>query len=699
MQHLLVSTGLRSLYIGALMSVSAIAFAQPDIDSLRTVAYDPSRPDSVRFAAFYDMVWDGFLFNDPDSAFVLGSQLQRDARDRNNPVFVARASELLAAVWYVRGDMRTALLHYDTALAQHKLNRDDDGYADVITNMASMRSALGERDEALELYAEGLAVHERIKDSLSIANDLNAIGTVHMARGDHARAIDLYARSLKMHEAMKNHRGMATGRANLGVVHVNQGDFRNALIHFQEALRIAEAIDDRHLMGKDLEEVGACLEELGDTAAAMARYQRSLTIREALKDDHGSINVRNRIAQLLMFRGLRQQALSLFDRTVGLAIEQELPRGLAIALVGKGDALLAMGRRSEALVAAQEATKAASDAEDLSAQRDAAELECRAFRALGRWKEALEAQTLFISYNDSLVSEENQRAVLRNEYEYAYEKQAIADSLAHVAAVQQEAIKSEQHLAQERSRRNIALALGALFAVALFAFWQRARLLKRTNATILDAQAKLMESERGREAAEVRTRIARDVHDQLGSDLTKLALLSSEARMLAGEDPQALSTLAEDMERVAAEANRSLGDIVWAIDPHHDSLAGLTERVRAHCERMLIWSKVGHTIDCVHSGPDRSLDPATKRDIYLILREALNNAIKYSEANRIDVVLRSDESKLSMSVEDNGIGFDGSVDSGHGLDNMRQRAARIGASFSIRSKVGTRVALDLVLPA
>lgn len=674
------------------------ASGQLDVDSLRSLASDRSRPDSVRFTAFFDMVWDGFLFNDPDSAFVLGLQLQREARERNDPVFVARASELLAAVWYVRGDMRTALLHYDTALAQHKQNHDDDGYADVITNMASMRSALGERDEALELYAEGLAVHERIKDSLSIANDLNAIGTVHMARGDHARAIDLYARSLKMQEAMKNQRGMATGRANLGVVHVNQGDFQNALIHFQEALRIAEAIDDRHLMGRDLEEVGVCLEELGDTAAAMAHYQRSLAIREALKDDHGSINVRNRIAQLLMFRGLRQQALSLFEVTAGLAIEQELPRGLAIALVGKGDALLAMGRSPEALAAAREATKAASDAEDLSAQRDAAELEYRAFRALGRWKEALEAQSLFMAYNDSLVSEENQRAALRNEYAYAYGKQAIADSVAHVAAVEQEAIKSEQRLARERSRRNMAFALGALFAVALFGFWQRARLLKRTNARILAAQAKLMESERGREAAEVRTRIARDVHDQLGSDLTKLALLSSEARVLAGEDPQALSTLAEDMERVAAEANRSLGDIVWAIDPHHDSLAGLTERVRAHCERMLTWSKMDHTIDCTHRGPDRSLDPATKRDIYLILREALNNAIKYSNASRINVVLRSDESELSMTVVDNGIGFDASVDSGHGLDNMRQRAARIGAAFSIRSDDGTRVSLDLALP-
>ena len=698
MHHLLLSKGFRSWHILALVLLNATVFGQPDIDSLRTVAKDPSRPDSVRFSAFYDMVWDGFLFNDPDRAFALGLQLQRDASERDNPVFVARASELLAAVWYVRGDMRTALLHYDTALAQHKLNHDDDGYADVITNMASMRSALGDREEALKLYADGLAVHERIQDSASIANDLNAIGTVHMARGDHARAIDLYARSLKMQEAMNNKRGMATGQANIGVVHVNQGDFRNALVHFQEALRIAEAIDDRHLMGKDLEEVGVCLEELGDTAAAMAHYQQSLTIREALEDDHGLINVRNRIAQLFLSQGRPSQALLLFERTVRLAAEQELPRGLAIALVGQGDALLAMGRSAEALLAAREATKAASDAEDLSAQRDAADLEYRVLRVLGRWKEAVDAQALFISYNDSLVTEENQRAVLRNEYEYAYEKQAIADSLAHASAAQQEALKNEQRLSRERARRNLALVLGVLCALAVFAFWQRARLLKRTNAAILDAQAKLMESERAREAAEVRTRIARDVHDQLGSDLTKLALLSSEAKSMADADPGSLSALADDIERVAAEANRSLGDIVWAIDPHHDSLAGLIERVRAHCERMLTWSRVEHRIHCVHSGPDRPLDPATKRDIYLILREALNNAIKYSKASRIDVVLRSDERELSLAVEDNGIGFDGSMVSGHGLDNMRQRAARIGAVLNVLSTSGTRISLDLVLP-
>lgn len=84
---------------------------------LRTIASDRSKPDSVRFTARYDLVWDGYLFSEPDTAERMARAIQSDARARGNKVFEARASELLAAVWYVRGDMRTALVHYDTALA------------------------------------------------------------------------------------------------------------------------------------------------------------------------------------------------------------------------------------------------------------------------------------------------------------------------------------------------------------------------------------------------------------------------------------------------------------------------------------------------------------------------------------------------------------------------------------------------------
>ena len=689
---------MRSLLFGMVM-IAGSASAQVDLDSLRSITNDTSKPDSVRFTAYYDLVWDGYLFSDPDTAQTMARWLQTAARKKGQPVFVARASELLAATWYVRGELRTALLHYDTALALHKSNHDEDGYADVITNMASMRSALGERDEALRLYAEGLVVHERLRDSMSIANDLNAIGAVLMARGDHVRATDLFMRSLHIQELIGNDRGISTGRANMGSILIQQGDHAQALPHYREALRIAEKLGDQHLIGKDLEDMGACLEALGDTAAAMEHFQRSLRIREELEDKHGTVNAQNRIAALLFARGRLRPAMELFEKSAAMAKEEELPWGLGNALLGQGKVLFEMHRNADALAVSEKAEIAARASEEPALQRDVSELRFNVLKAMGRWEEALQAQSRTVMLNDSLVRETNQREVLRNEYRYAYEKQAYADSLNHLLVAEKEADRAADRMSQERWKRNVALALGGLLAVIVLALWQRARLLRRTNATILETQAKLVVSERQREAAEVRTRIARDVHDQLGSDLTKLVMLSGEVKALAREDPSGTVRSADDIERVAGEANRSLGDIVWAIDPHHDSLAGLTERVRAHCERMLKWSYVAHTINCAHEGPDRTLGPAVKRDIYLILREALNNAIKYSKATRIDVRFRTSAASLEFEVKDNGVGLPADNNSGHGLANMRHRASACGAELTVESRAGegTRVRLSMTL--
>ena len=691
------SLACRGIGLFAPLLIALSVQAQMNIDSLRSIAHDRTEPDSVRFSAWYNMVWDGYLFNAPDSAFMLAEGLRHEARAKGNKTYEARSSELIAATWYVRGDLRTALVHYDTALVMHRAAKDEDGTADVLTNMASMWSFLGERDLALKLYDEGLRIHEEIRDSVSIANDLNAIGAVHKARGDHGKAVDLFTRALHMQEALRNERGIATGRANLGSTLNEQGEYSSALIHFREALKIAEHLNDQHMVGKDLEEIGSCLELLNDTASAMVHYTKSLRVREAIEDRHGTVNVNNRIANLLLEQGQAEQAMKVFQSTAKLAREEELPWGLGYALVGQSKCLLVTGRNSEALTAAQQATAAAVESDDLSLRRDAADVTQQALRSLGRWKEALDAYTTMIALNDSIMREDNQRAVLRNEYAYTYQKQAIADSLESATEKQQERLRSDRREADERSRRNVALSVAALVAVLALSIWQRARILRRTNAKILSAQEKLLESERAREASEVRTRIARDVHDQLGSDLTKLVMLSTEAKAIAQEDMAALPVIANDIERIAGEANRSLGDIVWAIDPHHDSLAGLTDRVRTHCERMLKWSKVEHTVDCVHEGPDRTLDPATKRDIYLIMREALNNAIKYAKARHIHVRFHTDTHHIAMLVADDGKGLDTLLSGGNGLANMRHRAERIGARFDLDGSKGTSVRLDLQL--
>ncbi len=686
--------GFRFCGITCLLLLVDPCLAQVNKDSLRAITRDPHKPDSTRLLALFDLAWDGYLFSDPDSAYLLAEQLQHEARTKHDVVFEARSSELKAAVWYVRGEMRTALSHYDTALVLHRRNGDADGQADVISNMGGMLSYLGELDSALALYEQGLALHERLADSASIANDLNAIGRVQMLRGDHGKAVDLYQQSLYIQETLGNKRGICTSLANLGGLYLNQSDWNEALGYYRRAAAMAEELDDQHQLGTQLEEIGSCLKEMGDTTGSMQAYRRSETIRLAIDDRHGLVNVRNRLASLLLEQLRPNEARTLFDQSMAMARAEDLPYGLGNALVGLSTVLLREGEPGRALAMAVAADSAAARAEEMNLKRDAAAARYTALKVLGRWQEALAVHEQVVLLNDSILREENQRDLLRSGFKYTYERAAETDSLRHVA----ERTRTE---AKHREQRTWLLALLAVAAILGTAAWLRMRYTARAKRAIEEAQERLLESERAREASEVRTCIARDVHDQLGSDLTKLVLLSTEARAVAHSGTNGLPDITNDIERIAGEANRSLGDIVWAIDPHHDSLTSLTERVRAHCDRMLKWSKVEHTVECAHEGPDRSLDPATKRDIYLILREALNNAIKYANAQHIHVKFHTSATRVRFEVKDDGVGMEVNAGQGHGLRNMRARAERIGGEFNVVSAIGagTRVDFAASLPA
>jgi signal transduction histidine kinase len=209
-----------------------------------------------------------------------------------------------------------------------------------------------------------------------------------------------------------------------------------------------------------------------------------------------------------------------------------------------------------------------------------------------------------------------------------------------------------------------------------------------------------VESERAREASEVRTRIARDVHDQLGSELTKLSMLGSEVQASLKDDPASVPQLVADIDRIANEAGRSLSDIVWAVDPEHDSLTGLVDRSQQFAERMLAQSGIGHHVHCVVEGRDRPIDPARKRDIYLFLREALNNAIKYAQASNIDVDLVAQEGRVRLQVKDDGVGFNvaRALLSGNGLRNLKERADRLGGELDIASEPGGGTLIRLQAP-
>ena len=525
-------------------------------------------------------------------------------------------------------------------------------------------------------------------------------------------AIDQYLKAQRLHERMEAMEGVATTSNAIGCLLRSMGDHAQAKPYLERSLAIAERDGPDHLVINNLGELGTIALERGERAKALEIFRKALKITQAMGNKWGAFtfyfsnwDAHNNLGRWYANEAEPHRALTYFHTADTSALAGTFFPQSLITRAHMAPLLLKLVPPLTDS-ARHMLTNALADAQAQSLpaqQRDLLEQLALLEETIGNIPAALRHWKRYVAVKDSLLNEEKVRSVNDLKLRYETEKKDLAiDALEQQRALQAKEVRQEKRV-KWLSVAALLLSLSAAFSflVLLRTSKRNARLLAEKNAAILSTQTRLVESERQREASEVRTRIARDVHDQLGSDLTKLVMLSSEVRALLKEDPSSIVRTAEDIERIAGEANRSLGDIVWAIDPHHDSLAGLTERVRAHCERMLKWSKVEHTVDCAHEGPDRSLDPATKRDIYLMLREALNNAIKYAQARHINVVFHTSGSEVRFAVVDDGVGMDVAGNSnGHGLANLRQRAERCPGQLIVESapQRGTRITFTAVLP-
>ncbi|MBX2972864.1 MAG: tetratricopeptide repeat protein [Flavobacteriales bacterium] len=671
--------------------LASIALAQ-DPAALRSTWKNTALGDSVRLMACYDLVWEGYMYSDPDSAVVLAREMQREARLVKQPLFDALAYDLQAMAAFVQGDLRKALAIYDTVLPMHERNNIPECVADAIGNMAHIRSYLGEHQEAVDLYERAHHMHQERKDTMGMANDINAIGRIHLLRGDHARALDHFMRGITLLRTQQDERGIVTALHNLGAVHSVQGDHTQALEYHREAFALAQKLDDRAQMGAALVEIGSCQQELSDNDAAMISYQGALTEYRAVGATGGIANTLCHMGDLLRTRGQNDEALLRYTEAEAIATTDERPFQQAMALIGAGHVLLAMGRPSEALVKAQAAIPIADDYEDLAQRRDAAQLLYNVLSTVGRKADALHWHERYVQLNDSIMRQENQRAAIRNDFAYANEKQLLADSLHR----ESERLRHSSELATHRSRNQLLIATLLVLGLIAFGFWNRSRYTAKANKAIQAAQDRVVEIEKQREAEAVRTRIARDIHDDIGGDITKIGLLSHEARRLFDQDPgSAFGTLTRigDLSR---EVSHALHDVVNTVDPRSDDLALVMTHAREMVTRLLEGTALNAELVFQHHGNPRTLDPERKRGMLLLLKEAVNNVLKHAGASRLTISFTTDNSGFDLLVKDDGRGFDTTTrGGGNGLRNMHARANALGAEVLVTSAPGRGCAIHV----
>jgi signal transduction histidine kinase len=200
-----------------------------------------------------------------------------------------------------------------------------------------------------------------------------------------------------------------------------------------------------------------------------------------------------------------------------------------------------------------------------------------------------------------------------------------------------------------------------------------------------------------------RTRIAGDIHDEVGANLTQISILSNLAARPTTKVETARSYNVE-LGDVARETIQSLEEIVWSINPKSDSIRSVAHFICRRAEEILETGKVRCRIVLDETWPDRPMTPGRRHALLLAFKEAMHNILKHAEATQVEVRCRLDGWVFDLRVTDDGCGFDPAVEGesvrreGNGLGNMRRRLSELGGTCTINSRMGEGTEICFRLP-
>jgi signal transduction histidine kinase len=196
-----------------------------------------------------------------------------------------------------------------------------------------------------------------------------------------------------------------------------------------------------------------------------------------------------------------------------------------------------------------------------------------------------------------------------------------------------------------------------------------------------------------------RARVAQDLHDELGSDLTEITMLI--ARTRAGTIPdEKRGRYLEQIGDKARQMVTALDEIVWAMNPRHDSLSSIVSYFCLYAEKFLGLANITWKLERGSDLPDLAMDSRHRHQLFLAFKEALTNVVRHSKATEVRLGFALRDGHVQLSITDNGRGFSAAVpaDGMDGVENMRSRIAKLGGRFEIGSDTGRGTEVKFLVP-
>jgi len=690
---------MRRFIVVYFLSLFLTSTAQVNLDSLWSVWNEESQADTNRLNAIHKIARD-YLYTQPDSAFYF-AQLQYDyAKSKGLKKQMARALNTQGVSFKIQGDYVNAMNYHTRCLFIREEIGHKKGIANSLNNIGLIYYDQGDYASALDNHTRSLTIMEEIGHKRGIAGSLTNIGNIYKEQGNYASTIDYYTRSLTIMEEIGDKKGIANSINNIGLIYDYQGDYASAIDYLTRSLTIREESGDKKGIAGSLTNIGIIYADQGDYASAMDYFTRSLTIKEEIGGDKkGIANSLNNIGNIYSAQGNYANAMDYHTRSFKISEQIGDKWGIAISLgnIGhiyknQGDYASAIDNYTHSLTIMEEigykqgvaaslinivliyqeqddyvsamaysirALKLAQEVGTIVETKNAASALYEAYKATGHYEKALEMHELYITMRDSLESEENEREVIRQEYKYAYEKEALADSLAQEEESLQTELSHQASLNKKDRTRNIFLSIGILVLLAAGGLWSRVRYIRKSNVRLAKEKDRAERSEQFKQQflANMSHEIRTPMNAVLG--MTNLTLdtplnekqnkylgavkKSSESLLVIIDDILDLSKLEAgkmELEKIPFKLGEQINQV-------YDTL-----QFKADEKGLILQTHISDEVPEALIG-----DPSRLNQILINL---CGNAIKFTEKGSVTISVEKvpgTDTKLLFKVTDTGIGI------------------------------------------
>jgi signal transduction histidine kinase len=610
-----------------------------------------TNPDDKRKATIYsDIAW--YYANvSTDSALVYSKKAMNESTKLNDSVLIAQVNSDLGAIYFRRNDFENAKKYYGVALNIRKARKDNVGIAKINLHMANIYNKENKKEKALQYYLAGIDYFEKTNNPEIVANTKGNVAALFFELKNYPKAKKYLNDAIKYQEAKKDDNGLSTSYLTLGNIYLKTNDTLNALKLYEKSIASAKKSANNVALSSAMNNLGVIKSEQKKSSEAQTLFANSKAVKDSLsvKKD-ASISDLSIAKEHIMYQRFDQANKVLYqlkERYQNNPSEQELLLSTYQFFI-------------------------------------------HTYAYLHQPDSVNYYNNLATNIQSKIV--ETAIAKQTNELETKYQ----------TAKKEKQLLLKEIEIKQTRDRLFLVIGIALIIALIGWLIYRQQKIRNKQQQQEFELKSAIAKIETQNKLQEQRLQISRDLHDNIGSQLTFIISSVDNVKYAFNINNDKLDNKLSGISNFARETIIELRDTIWAMNKSQITLEDLESRIHNFVEKAkIVKTEIAFTFKVDERLIDIQFSSVEGMNIYRAIQEAINNSIKYANATAISIDMFKENDTIKVTINDNGIGFSSDeVNLGNGIVNMQKRIKDIGGTFEMNAQkgIGTTIIFKVPMP-